>query len=72
MVAFEYKCWAWMGLLFTHHHKNMISIKDKIAKMIALANGELVCHRHAIEAGLFVEDKNTSHFITKKKLSKSK
>lgn len=45
----------------------MISIKDKIAKMIALANGELVCHRHAVEAGLLVEDKNTSHLIAKKK-----
>lgn len=35
--------------------------------MIVLANGKLVCHRHAVEAGLFVEDKNTSHLITNKK-----
>lgn len=62
-----YICWVLVGLLFTRHSENMISIKDKIAKMIALANGELVCHRHAVEAGLFVEDKNTSHLITKKK-----
>lgn len=45
----------------------MILIKEKIAKMIALANGELVSHRHAVEAGLLVEDKNTSHLIAKKK-----
>lgn len=35
--------------------------------MIALANGELVCYRHAVEAGLLVEDKNTLHLIPKKK-----
>lgn len=44
----------------------MVSIKDKIARMIALANGELVCHRHAVEAGLFVSDQGTSHAIEKK------
>lgn len=36
-----------------------------VAKIIALANGELVCHRHAVEAGLFVTDRGTSHFINK-------
>lgn len=44
----------------------MVSIKHKIAKMISLANGELVCHRHAVEAGLFVTDQGTSHVIKKK------
>lgn len=33
----------------------MVSIKDKIAKMIALANGELVRHCHAVEAGIYGE-----------------
>lgn len=44
----------------------MISIKNKIAKMIALADGGLVCHRHAVEAGILVEGKGTSHVIKKK------
>lgn len=34
----------------------MVSIKDKIIKMIALANGELVRHCHAVEAGICGED----------------
>lgn len=34
----------------------MISIKDKIAKMIQVANGELVRHCHVVEAGICAED----------------
>jgi hypothetical protein len=34
----------------------MVSIKDKIAKMIKIANGELVRHCHAVEAGILGED----------------
>ena len=34
----------------------MVSIKDRITKMIRLADGELVRHCHALEAGLLVGD----------------
>ncbi len=34
----------------------MVSIKDRITTMIRLADGELVRHCHALEAGLLVGD----------------
>ena len=34
----------------------MVSIKDRVTKMIRLADGELVRHCHALEAGLLVGD----------------
>lgn len=34
----------------------MVSIKDRITKMIRLADGEIVRHCHALEAGLLVGD----------------
>lgn len=34
----------------------MVSIKDKIAKMIQIVNGEVVRHCHAVEAGILGED----------------
>lgn len=51
----------------------MKSIKDKIALMITLANGELVRHCHAVEAGFLVEKPEiTTEFKTKKRPKKSK
>lgn len=51
----------------------MISIKDKVARMIVLAKGELVCRRHAIEAGIWIEDMKPDLSLKKqKKRSKSK
>jgi hypothetical protein len=51
----------------------MTSIKDKIAKMIALANGELVRHCHAVEAGIWGnDDKFNSRLKKRKGASKSK
>lgn len=51
----------------------MVSIKDKIAKMIALANGELVRHCHAVEAGILGEDnKFHSRLKNRNGVSKSK
>lgn len=48
----------------------MESIKDKIAKMIALADGELVTHFHALKAGILVEDIKLSALKSKKKSSR--
>lgn len=45
----------------------MTSIKDKIAKMIALANGELVRHCHAVEAGICGEDDKFHSRLKKRK-----
>jgi hypothetical protein len=45
-----------MGLVIHPSFKNMVSIKDRITTMIRLANGELVRHCHALEAGLLVGD----------------
>jgi hypothetical protein len=45
-----------MGLVIHPSLKNMVSIKDRITKMIWLADGELVRHCHALEAGLLVGD----------------
>ncbi len=45
----------------------MISIKNKIAKMIALADGGLVCHRHAVEAGVFGADIKPNPGLKKQK-----
>ena len=56
LVAFEYRDWALMGLVIHPSFKNMVSIKDRITKMIRLADGELVRHCHALEAGLLVGD----------------
>jgi len=51
----------------------MVSIKDKITKMIALANGELVRHCHAVEAGILGEDDKFHSRLKKLKgTSKSK
>lgn len=41
--------------------------------MVLLANGELVRHYHAVEAGILVEDNHSSSAIKKKhRTSKSK
>jgi hypothetical protein len=45
----------------------MVSIKHKIAKMIALADGELVCHRHAVEAGIFGADMKPNPSLKKQR-----
>ena len=51
----------------------MPSIKEKIALMIRLANGELVRHTHAKAAGIFVGDtKPSPAFKTRKRRSFSK
>ena len=34
----------------------MMSIKDKVSRMIALASGELVRRCHAVEAGILVNE----------------
>ena len=34
----------------------MMSIKDKVSRMIALANGGLIRRCHAVEAGILVND----------------
>lgn len=47
--------------------ESFVSIKDKVARMIALANGELVCHSHAIEAGILVADTKPNPGLKKKK-----
>lgn len=44
----------------------MVSIKDKIAKMIVLA-GQLVRHCYAVKAGLLVENDNSYLAIRKKR-----
>ena len=49
----------------------MVSTKDKIAKMIALADGKLVCHCHAVEAGILGES-DKFHSRLKKRKSSSK
>jgi hypothetical protein len=51
----------------------MMSIKDKIELMIFLANGELVRHCHAVEAGILVGKPgiNTSS-TTKRRCTASK
>lgn len=45
----------------------MVSIKDKIAKMIILANGELVRHCHAVAAGICGEDNKFDPKLKKRK-----
>ncbi len=45
----------------------MMSIKDKIERMIALANGELVRHCHAVQAGILVEKPELSRSAGKNK-----
>ena len=49
----------------------MVSIKDKITNMISLANGELVRHCHAVEAGISGED-DKFHSRLKKRKDSSK
>ena len=49
----------------------MASIKNKVAKMIALANGEIVRHCHAVEAGILTED-DLSYSIRKRRKGASK
>ena len=41
----------------------MMSIKDKVSRMIALANGELVRRCHAVEAGILGERAGNSYSI---------
>lgn len=51
----------------------MPSIKDKIALMIFLANGELVRHCHAKAAGIFVADSKPNPALkTRKRRSLSR
>ena len=49
----------------------MVSIKDKIAKMIKIANGELVRHCHAVEAVILGED-NKFHSTLKRRKGSGK
>ncbi len=49
----------------------MVSIKDKSAKMVALAQGELVRYCHAVEAGICGED-NEFHSRLKERKDSSK
>jgi len=44
----------------------MKSIKDKIAQMIELADGKLVTHYHAVQAGILVEDTKANSYNLKK------
>jgi hypothetical protein len=44
------------GICYSPIALNMVSIKDRVTKMIRLADGELVRHCHALEAGLLVGD----------------
>ena len=51
----------------------MMSIKDKVSRMIALANGELVRHCHAKAAGILVEQPRiTTSFKPKKRRKANK
>ncbi len=45
----------------------MVSIKDKIERMIQLANGELVRRCHAKAAGIFIADEQINPYLKKKK-----
>jgi hypothetical protein len=45
----------------------MMSIKEKVELMIFLANGELVRHCHAVEAGILVEKLGVSTSSTTKR-----
>ncbi len=45
----------------------MMSIKEKVELMIFLANGELVRHCHAVEAGILVEKPGVGTISTTKK-----
>ena len=44
------------GIRYSPIAFNMVSIKDRVTKMIRLADGELLRHCHALEAGLLVGD----------------
>jgi hypothetical protein len=48
-----------------------MSIKDKIDRMIFLANGEVVRRCHAKAAEIFVTDEETNPYLKTKKRHKS-
>lgn len=48
----------------------MVSIKDKIERMIQIANGEVVRRCHAKEAGIFIADEQANSYLKKKKRCK--
>lgn len=47
----------------------MVSIKDKTTKMIALAQGELLRHCHAVEVGILGEDDKFHSRLKKRQIA---
>lgn len=45
----------------------MVSIKDKVERIIYLAQGEVVRRCHARDAGIFIADEHMSSHLKKKK-----